>query len=35
LLRRFERDGWVALGREQIQILNSPALRALVSSNLN
>lgn len=35
LLRRFERDGWVALGREQITILNSAALRALVSSNLN
>ena len=29
LLRRFERDGWVALGREQITILNSAALRAL------
>lgn len=35
LLRRFERDGWVALGREQITIVNSAALRALVSSNLN
>lgn len=35
LLRRFERDGWVALGREQITIVNSPALRALVSSHLN
>lgn len=35
LLRRFEREGWVALGREQIQIINGPALRALVSSNLN
>ena len=31
LLRRFERDGWVALGREQITILNSAALRALAS----
>jgi len=31
LLRRFERDGWVSLGREQIQILNGAALRALVS----
>lgn len=29
LLRRFEREGWVALGREQIQILNSAALRDL------
>lgn len=27
LLRRFEREGWVALGREQIQIINSTALR--------
>lgn len=35
LLRRFEREGWVALGREQIQIVNSVALRALVSSHLN
>lgn len=35
LLRRFEREGWVLLGREQIQIVNSAALRALVSSNLN
>lgn len=30
LLRRFEREGWVTLGREQIQIHNSAALRALV-----
>ncbi len=35
LLRRFERDGWVALGREQITIVNSAALRALVSSSMN
>jgi CRP/FNR family transcriptional regulator len=35
LLRRFEREGWVVLGREQIQIVNSAALRGLVSSNLN
>ena len=35
LLRRFERDGWVALGREQITIVNSSALRGLVSSHLN
>lgn len=27
LLRRFEREGWVALGREQIQIIDSAALR--------
>ena len=31
LLRRFEREGWVALGREQIQILNSAALRDLTT----
>jgi CRP/FNR family transcriptional regulator len=35
LLRRFERDGWVTLGREQIQIVNATALRDLVSSHLN
>ncbi len=29
LLRRFEREGWVGLGREQIQILNGAALRTL------
>jgi hypothetical protein len=27
LLRRFEREGWVTLGRELIQIVNSTALR--------
>jgi len=27
LLRRFEREGWVTLGREQIQITNSAGLR--------
>jgi CRP/FNR family transcriptional regulator len=27
LLRRFEREGWVTLGREQIHIINSTALR--------
>ena len=32
LLRQFEREGWVSLGREQIQIVNGPALRALVST---
>jgi len=32
LLRRFEREGWVSLGREQIHIVNGAALRALVSS---
>jgi len=29
LLRRFEREGWLTLGREHIHILNSHALRAL------
>lgn len=29
LLRRFERDGWVRCGREQIELLDAPALRAL------
>lgn len=28
LLRRFEREGWIALAREQIRILDSAALRA-------
>ena len=32
LLRRFEREGWVALGREQIDITNSAALRELAAS---
>jgi len=32
LLRRFEREGWVSLGREQIQIVNGAALRKLVST---
>lgn len=32
LLRRFEREGWVALGREQIQIINGPALRELAAT---
>jgi CRP/FNR family transcriptional regulator len=32
LLRRFEREGWVSLGREQIQIINGAALRDLVST---
>ncbi|MBA3060008.1 MAG: Crp/Fnr family transcriptional regulator [Gammaproteobacteria bacterium] len=32
LLRRFEREGWVALGREQIQIVDGAALRALAAT---
>ena len=31
LLRRFEREGWVELGRSNIQIRDSAALRALAS----
>ena len=31
LLRRFEREGWVALGREQIEITHSGALRELAA----
>lgn len=32
LLRRFEREGWVTLGREQIQISNVAALRELAAT---
>jgi CRP/FNR family transcriptional regulator len=32
LLRRFEREGWVRLGREEIFILNGAALRKLASA---
>ena len=28
LLRKFEREGWIALGRERIRIVDRPALRA-------
>lgn len=31
LLRRFEREGWVKLGREEIQIINVAELRQLAS----
>jgi CRP/FNR family transcriptional regulator len=31
LLNRFERDGWVRLSRERIEVLDSHALRALAS----
>lgn len=31
LLRRFEREGWVELSRERIQIRNSAALRAVAA----
>jgi CRP/FNR family transcriptional regulator len=33
LLRRFEREGWITLGREHIHIVNSQALRALAGGN--
>lgn len=32
LLRRFEREGWVSLARENIQIINPSALRVLATS---
>ena len=32
LLRRFEREGWVQLGREEIHITNGAALRTLAST---
>ena len=32
LLRRFEREGWVTLGREQIHIADGPALRRLAAT---
>lgn len=35
LLRRFEREGWVELGREQIRITNSAAPRAVSASSTN
>ncbi len=31
LLKRFERAGWVALGRERIEVLDGAALRALAT----
>ena len=31
LLSRFERAGWVSLGRERIDVLDSAALRALAN----
>ena len=31
LLRRFERDGWVLLGRERVDLLDTPALQALAA----
>ena len=34
LLKRFERAGWVALGRERVSILNAQALRALARDGL-
>jgi len=33
LLRRFERDGWLALSRESISVLDAPALRTLADSH--
>jgi CRP/FNR family transcriptional regulator len=33
LLRRFERDGWVRLGRERIELLDAQALRRLAAGD--
>jgi len=33
LLRRFERAGWVAIGRERVDILDATALRALAAGD--
>jgi len=33
LLRRFERAGWVVLGRERIEVLDAPALRRLAAGD--
>jgi CRP/FNR family transcriptional regulator len=35
LLRRFEREGWVELARERIQIRDSKALRAIAETSPN
>ena len=34
LLKRFEQSGWVALGRERIDVLDGAALRALAAGQL-
>jgi CRP/FNR family transcriptional regulator len=34
LLSRFERAGWVRLGRERIDVLDSAALRALAAGSV-
>ena len=34
LLKRFERDGWVRLGRERIEVLDGAALRTLAAGQL-
>ena len=31
LLKRFERSGWIALGRERVDLLDAGALRALAA----
>jgi len=33
LLRRFERDGWLRLGRERIELLDAQALRAMAAGD--
>ena len=34
LLKRFERDGWVALSRERIEIVDAATLRAVAQSSV-
>jgi CRP/FNR family transcriptional regulator, anaerobic regulatory protein len=33
LLRRFERAGWVSLGRERIELRHAAALRAMAAGD--
>ncbi|WP_088287046.1 Crp/Fnr family transcriptional regulator [Ideonella sp. A 288] len=33
LLKRFERDGWIALGRERVDIVDAQALRTLAAGD--
>jgi CRP/FNR family transcriptional regulator len=33
LLKRFERSGWVSIGRERIEIVDAAALRQLARGN--
>jgi CRP/FNR family transcriptional regulator len=33
LLRRFEREGWVALGRERVELRNAAGLRGVCAAS--